>query len=163
MSNITFSITEEDVKASESSNYSAIPAGSYNAVLFDVKQETVKSGPNEGKPRFNIQFKIVGGDHDNRRVFGYVALYKAGDFWKTQSFFKALGYDMAAGSFTVPDAQDLAGKAIGIRVKVGKDQNGDDRNEVAGFDKPTASGSSADSVMAGIGATPVASSSDIWA
>lgn len=162
MSNISLNITEDDVKSAESSSYSAIPAGSYNARVYEVKLEQVKSGPNEGKPRFNIQFRIEGGDYAKRVVFGYVALYKAGDFWKTQSFFKALGYDMSAGSFTVPDPQELAGKLIGLRVKVGKDQNGEDRNEVAGFDKPTAGGS-VDAVLASIGATPVASSSDIWA
>lgn len=150
-------ITEDALTTSQSSGapLSAIPAGSYNATIFDVKQEQVRSGPNEGKPRLNIQFRISSGQYENRRVFAYIALYVAGDFWKTQSFFKALGYDMKSGDFEVPETNDLLGKAIGVRVKVGKDQNGEDRNEVAGFDKATA-----DSLLDSLGATPV--SSDVW-
>lgn len=156
--NIVLGITEADIAAAASSNYTPVPAGSYNAVVFEVKQETVKAGPNEGKPRFNVQFKIEGGPHDNRRVFGYVSLYKSGDFWKTQSFFSALGFDMKAGQFTVPTPQELMGLPIGIRVKVGKDQNGADRNEISGFDKPTAQKNVATAT-----ATPVANAADIWA
>jgi hypothetical protein len=88
-------------------------------------------------------------------VFAYIALYVAGDFWKTQSFFKALGFDMKSGEFEVPETNELLGKSIGVRVKVGKDQNGEDRNEVAGFDKATV-----DSLLGSLGATPVVS--DVW-
>jgi hypothetical protein len=133
---------------------SAIPAGSYNATVFEVKQEEVRSGPNEGKPRFNVQFRISSGQYENRRVFSYIPLYVAGDFWKTQSFFSALGYDMKSGDFEVPEVNELQGKAIGVRVKVGKDQNGEDRNEVSGFDKATS-----ESLLGSMGATPV---SDVW-
>jgi hypothetical protein len=93
---------------------------------------------------------------ENRRVFSYVPLYVANDFWKTKSFFSALGIDMKAGDFTVPEAADLAGKPIGVRVKVGADQNGQPRNEVAGFDKAT---NSAASALEAIGAKPV---DDVW-
>ena len=133
----------------------AIPAGSYNATIFDVKQEEVRSGPNEGKPRLNVQFRISDGQYENRRVFAYIALYVAGDFWKTQSFFEALGYDMKSGDFEVPETTELLGKAVGVRVKVGKDQNGEDRNEVAGFDKATT-----ESLLGAMGAVPA---SDVWA
>jgi hypothetical protein len=151
-------ITEDALaKASSGTGASlgAIPAGSYNATVFDAKLEEVRSGPNEGKPRLNVQFRISDGQYENRRVFAYIALYVAGDFWKTQSFFKALGYDMKSGDFEVPEVTELLGKAIGVRVKVGKDQNGEDRNEVAGFDKATT-----DAVLSSLGASPV---SDVWA
>lgn len=148
-------ITESSLTSGNSSApMSAIPAGSYNATVFEVKQEEVRSGPNEGKPRFNVQFRISSGQYENRRVFSYIPLYVAGDFWKTQSFFSALGYDMKSGDFEVPEVNDLQGKAIGVRVKVGKDQNGEDRNEVSGFDKATS-----ESLLGSMGATPV---SDVW-
>jgi hypothetical protein len=157
---ISLNFTAEDLSSTSTGDYGVVPAGSYNATIFDVKQETVKSGPNEGKPRFNIQFRISDGPSENRRVFGYVALYKAGDYWKTQAFFKALGYDLTAGEFVVPSPQELSGKPIGVRVKVGKDQDGNDRNEVSGFDAATpAAGVTA--IMASIGATHV-TSGDVW-
>jgi hypothetical protein len=156
MSSIKITGITADALADKGGSYEPVPEGSYNATIFDVKAETVKSGPNEGKPRFNIQFRLAGDKVDNRRVFSYVPLYVANDFWKTKSFFSALGIDMKAGDFTVPEAADLAGKPIGVRVKIGADQNGQPRNEVAGFDKAT---SGALSALEAIGAKPV---EDVW-
>jgi hypothetical protein len=137
--------------ASQSSDYSPIPAGNYPATIFNVVSETVKSGENAGKPRFNIQFRISEGTAENRRVFSYIPLYVAKDFWKTQSFFSSIGIDIKSGDFVVPEVNELLGKALTVRVKIGKDQNGADRNEVAGFDEVK----DASSLLASIGATPV--------
>jgi len=156
MSNIKISGITEESLASKGGSYEPVPAGSYNATIFEAKLEEVRSGPNEGKPRFNIQFSITDEGHKNRRVFSYVPLYVANDFWKAQSFFKALGYDMKAGDFEVPSVTELAGKPIGVRVKVGADQNGLPRNEVGGFDKSTDSAAAA---LAATGAKPVG---DVW-
>jgi len=151
MSNITISgITEQSLETK--SDYTPIPAGNYNATIFDVKSEEVKSGANAGKPRFNIQFRLSGPGVENRRVFGLVPLYVANDFWKTQAFFSALGYDMKAGNFAVPEVAELLGKAISVRVKIGADQNGEPRNEISGFDASKAGDSLAD-LLKGQGAT----------
>lgn len=155
MSNIKINITDEALAAAGGS-YEPVPEGSYNATIFNVVSETVKSGDNAGKPRYNVQFALTGEGVNNRRVFSYVPLYVAKDFWKTQSFFKALGYDMKAGDFEVPTATDLAGKPIGVRVKIGQDQEGKPKNEVGGFDKSTDSAAAA---LAATGAKPVG---DVW-
>lgn len=149
-------ITEDALaERSSTTTLSAIPAGTYQATVFDAKLEEVRSGPNEGKPRLNVQFRVSDGEFENRRVFSYIPLYVAGDFWKTKAFFGSLGYDMKAGDFEVPDATELAGKPVAVRVKVGKDMNGEDRNEVGGFDAPSAE----DVLASSLGAT----SSDLWA
>jgi hypothetical protein len=141
----------EDSLASKGGSLEPIPAGSYNATVFDIKEEEVRSGPNEGKPRFNVQFRISEGQYENRRVFSYVPLYAGNDAWKAAAFFKSLGYDVKAGNFKVPATADILGKDIGVRVKVGSDLNGAPRNEVSGFDAPTAGGD----VLASLGATAV--------
>lgn len=140
-----------DALESKSGSIEPVPAGSYNATVFDIKEETVRSGPNEGKPRFNVQFRISEGAHENRRVFSYVPLYAGNDAWKAAAFFKSLGYDVKAGNFKVPATADLLGKPIGVRVKVGTDQNGAPRNEVSGFDKAT----TASDVLSSLGAKAV--------
>lgn len=155
MSNIKINITEEAL-VETGGNYEPVPAGSYNATIFDVKSETVKSGDNAGKPRYNVQFALTGEGVNNRRVFSYIPLYVAKDFWKTKSFFSAIGVDMAAGDFVVPEPNELAGKPIGVRVKIGQDQEGKPKNEVAGFDKSTDTAASA---LAATGAKPVG---DVW-
>lgn len=145
-----------DALESKSGSIEPVPAGSYNATVFDIKEETVRSGPNEGKPRFNVQFRISEGAHENRRVFSYVPLYAGNDAWKAAAFFKSLGYDVKAGNFKVPATGDILGKGIGVRVKVGTDQNGAPRNEVSGFDKAT----TASDILSSVGATAV--DGDTW-
>ncbi len=145
-----------DALESKGGSIEPVPAGSYNATVFDIKEETVRSGPNEGKPRFNVQFRISEGQHENRRVFSYVPLYAGNDAWKAASFFKALGYDVKAGNFKVPATADILGKGIGVRVKVGTDIEGKPRNEVSGFDKAT----SGSDVLSSLGAT--ATDGDTW-
>jgi hypothetical protein len=152
MSAIKFDITQEALDSTTGGDYTPVPEGSYNATIFNVVSETVKSGPNEGKPRFNIQFKLTDNGVANRRVFSYVPLYVAKDFWKTKAFFSSLGIDMGAGSFTVPEPEALLGKPIGVRVKIGVDQNNQPRNEVGGFDKSTDTAAAA---LAATGATAV--------
>jgi hypothetical protein len=63
---------------------------------------------------------------------------------------------MKSGKFTVPDVADLLGKPIGVRVKVGTDQNGQPRNEVGGFD--VAAPESAASLLESMGAKPIETS-----
>lgn len=145
----TLKFSEDVLESKGTGSLEPIPAGSYNATVFDIKEEEVRSGPNEGKPRFNIQFRLSDGQYENRRVFSYVPLYIGNDAWKAAAFFKSLGYDVKAGNFKVPEVADLLGKPIGVRVKVGTDLNGQPRNEVSGFDKPT---SGAD-VLSSLGAT----------
>ena len=156
MSAIKLNITQEALDSTTGGDYTPVPEGSYNATIFNVVSETVKSGPNEGKPRFNVQFRLTGAGVENRRVFSYVPLYIAKDFWKTKAFFSALGIDMEVGSFTVPSPDDLAGKPIGVRVKIGTDMEGKPKNEVGGFDKPT---DTAGAALSSIGATETGS---VW-
>jgi len=157
MSAIKLNITQDALDSTTGGDYTPVPEGSYNATIFDVKSEEVRSGENAGKPRFNIQFRLSGPGVENRRVFSYVPLYVAKDFWKTKAFFSSLGIDMAAGKFVVPEPNELLGKAIGVRVKTGVDQNGQPRNEVAGFDKAV---EGAENILASLGAT--AAVGDVW-
>lgn len=136
-----------------------IPAGAYTATVFEIKAEEVKSGPNAGKPRWNVQLKVTDGEYDNRRVFSYIPMYVAGDFWKFESFFSALGFEVK-GEFSVPEINDILGKKIDVRVKI-REAQGDyaASNEVSGFNRPTSanasSASSAADALASIGAKTV--------
>jgi hypothetical protein len=88
-----------------------VPAGNYPVTVYEVKAETVKSGANAGKPRWNVQLRVSEGQYENRRFFAYVPLYVAGDFWKTQSFFESLGYDVK-GAFSIPETVEVLGKPL---------------------------------------------------
>lgn len=147
--------TDAVVNTSQTSDLGPIPAGTYSCTIFDAKAEEVRSGKNAGKPRWNVQLRVSEGPTENRRLFAYIPLYVAGDFWKTQSFFQALDYDVK-GEFEVPDVRDVLGKAVDVKVTI-REAEGDYSadNNVSGFVKSVSGASS----LADIGATE---SGDVW-
>lgn len=147
----TINVPSDYTPSTGSSDLGPIPVGTYDATVFEVKAEQVKSGANAGKPRWNVQLRIQGGQYDNRRVFTYIPMYVAGDFWKFESFFSGLGYKVE-GAFSVPEINDILGKPVSVRVKI-REAEGDypATNEVAGFNKRE----SATEALAAIGATTV--------
>jgi hypothetical protein len=132
----TFINIPENLPQSNSQNasYEPLPKGKYDTTIYDIQQETVRSGDNVGKPRWKVQLKVVSGDYENRRLFTLIPLYVAGDFWKAQSFFEALGFSLK-GNFEVPDTKDLLGKSLTARVAI-REAQGDypADNNVVGFE-----------------------------
>jgi len=152
---LTIKVPAEATSSQPSGDLGVLPKGTYSATIYEVKAEEVRGGANAGKPRWNVQFRVSGGEYENRRLFAYIPLYVAGDFWKTQSFFESLGFDVK-GDFSVPDIKDVLGKAVDVRVTI-REAEGDypADNNVAGFNKPTAGAEA----LKDMGATPA---SDLW-
>jgi hypothetical protein len=143
-----------------SSDYAPLPEGTYNANVFEVEIVQVKNGENAGKDQFKVQFKVADGEFSNRRLFTYVPLYAGKASWKTVAFFKALGYEPKPGEpFTIPTPNELAGKSLGIKVKVVPSQDGGQENNINGF---TAT-SNVESLLSAVTAKAPASSDDLWA
>ncbi len=143
----------DNLPEQKGSDLGPIPKGNYAVTVYDVKAETVKSGANAGKPRWNVQLRVSEGQYENRRLFVYIPLYVAGDFWKTQSFFESLGYSVK-GQFKLPEPSEILGKAtearVGIREAEGQYSA---ENNVSGFNVRAVS-SAVDNLSA-IGATAV--------
>jgi hypothetical protein len=156
MSNLIIDIPD-NLPQQKSNDLGPVPKGNYAVTVYDVKAETVKSGANAGKPRWNVQLRISEGQYENRRLFVYIPLYVAGDFWKTQSFFESLGYSVK-GSFAIPEPSEVLGKSTEARVAI-REAEGQysAENNVSGFNAKGAS-SAVDNLSA-VGATPV---SDAW-
>jgi len=152
--------TNLPASSASTTSYDPLPKGKYETAIFDIQHDTVKSGENAGKPRWKVQLKVVSGQYENRRLFTLIPLYVAGDFWKTQSFFEALGYSLK-GKFEVPEINDLLGKPLNTRVTV-RDAQGDypADNNVAGFEAGTELPVE-DLLKSTLGATPV-SDSTVW-
>ena len=141
----TINVPEDAGTTQPQGDLGPLPAGTYVCTIFDATAEEVRSGANAGKPRWNVQFRVTEGQYENRRLFSYIPLYVAGDFWKTQAFFTALGYDVK-GEFKVPDIRDVQGKSIDVKATV-REAQGDypADNNVAGFVKASSSSSSENS------------------
>jgi hypothetical protein len=152
----TISVPADLVQSAPTTDIGPIPAGTYSCTIFEAKAEEVRSGKNAGKPRWNVQLRVAAGQHENRRLFAYIPLYVAGDFWKTQSFFGALEYDVK-GEFSVPEVNDVLGKAIDVKVTI-REAEGDYSadNNVAGFVKV----SSGTDALTSMGATEA--TGDVW-
>jgi hypothetical protein len=151
---ISINISQADL--APKSDYSLLPAGTYNTTIFDIETLEVKNGENAGKPQFKIQLRVSEGEFENRRLFTYVPLYTGKAFWKTQAFFEALGYDMKDGKFNVPTTTELMGKAIGAKVKIAPGLEGEENN-VAGFVK---SASTPEALLRSMGAKKTTGSDD---
>lgn len=154
-------ISSGDLTEQNTGSYEALPKGTYSTTIFSAELTEVKSGDNAGKPQLKVQLKVADGEeYANRRLFTYVPLYTGKAFWKTQAFFTALGYDMKAGNFQVPEINELLGKSIGAKVTVvPNSMSGEDENNVGGFTSATSG--NVDAVLKSMGATP-ASTGGIW-
>jgi len=158
MSDLILNIPADLPASNSGQSLQPVPKGNYSVTVFDIKSETVNSGANAGKPRWNVQLRVSEGQYENRRFFAYIPLYVAGDFWKTQSFFESLGYEVK-GAFKLPEVNEVLGKALTARITVREaDGQYEASNNVAGFNAPTSGGSAADN-LAAIGATPAGS---VW-
>jgi hypothetical protein len=75
MARISLNIDQETFE-STNTDFTPVPEGDYKVTIFDVKAGEVQTGPNKGKQRINVQFRIQDGEtsadgkkQGNRRLF----------------------------------------------------------------------------------------------
>lgn len=126
---LNLNLKDADVKG-----FDAIPANTYDATVYEVTMGETKGSEGSklpaGTPFINVQFKIDGGEYDNRRVFrkfiippakvnGKPYEHKAMMEGMLVKFFVALGFDedaVTAESFE-PELEDLVGRECRVTVK----------------------------------------------
>lgn len=158
----TLNISSEERKEVKASNsFAPLPAGWYNVAVFNA-EEKAYDGPNSkgkehaGEPYYNLELRVIEGDFNARRLYGIqVPLFtkwgpstkegpNKGKRFPTNflPFFEALADEFGdpEGEFEVPDADDLLGKKLTVRVRVVADdykikqgEKDAKRNEVNGF------------------------------
>lgn len=110
-------IIDEEV-ANGGGTFKPLPAGWYTVEIEDVEEKESKSAKNLGKPMFNYKFKVIGGDHDGRKIFTTACLWKEAIFTQ-RDIQAALGlYKRGETSFQIADEDQLIGKELKIRVVV---------------------------------------------
>lgn len=118
----------KDVKAD--AGFEVIPAGEYPAIVTKSEMKPTKDGTGQ---RLNLTLQILSGQYQNRIVFdGLNVKNKSSQAEQIgRSQLKAL-----CVAVNVPDpksSEELHSKPFTLKVKIGKDQNGNPRNEVAGY------------------------------
>lgn len=129
------------LKGADAKGFDAIPANQYDAIVYEAKHVEVKEGSEgslpPGTPGIKLQFKIDGGDYDNRRVFTNLWLAPDGHEKKQvmdnilAAALVAMGFDeqeVTSGKLKL-EYEDFAGREV--RISVGtKPYNGQIQNEV---------------------------------
>src|SRR6188768_4069110 len=122
----------------ESTAREVLPTGAYPVAIVDVETRDVKPGsPNVGKPYWSIRFVVQEGNkYAGNSVFANIMLFsteKSGTLSTLSQFLKALGYDITAGEFELPDNDEIQGKTltiIGRKLPAGLDKkSGKELNE----------------------------------
>jgi hypothetical protein len=120
-----------NLKNADLKGFDAIPAGTYDCTVYEATMGETEGGKlPKGTPFINVQFKVDGGEYDNRRVFrkfiiappkidGKAYEHKAMMDGMLAKFFIAIGYtedEVLGGSFE-PDLEDFAGRECRVTVK----------------------------------------------
>lgn len=117
----------ESVKAND---FEIIPAGDYPAIITECEEKDTKDG--KGK-RLNLKIQILDGKYQNRILFDGLntvnASAKAQQIGRSQ--LKAIC--IAINNPSPKDSSEILNKPLIITVKVGKDQDGNPRNEIKGY------------------------------
>jgi hypothetical protein len=118
------------------SGFEVIPPGEYPAIVTKSEMKPTKDG--SGK-RLNLTIQILSGPFQNRIVFdGLNVKNKSAQCEQIgKGQLKAL-----CVAVNIPDPQtseELHNRPFLVKLKIGKDQNGNPRNEVAGYKAKIAS------------------------
>lgn len=135
MANISIDLTEEEVSQGLE-GFKPIPKGTYKVEITDATLTAVKSGPNEGKPMYRMEYKVIDDDqYTGRKLFHTICLWK-GAHYSLLQLLSALSDEVAPGKIEVPDVDELLGQEINVTVKVVPHFNeeraaeGEEQNEV---------------------------------
>lgn len=157
-------LKDADLKGSD---FEAIPSGNYHCSVYDVTMKETKGGQDaalpKGTPMVNVQFKVEGGDYNNRRLFRQLIIAPAKvngkpyEHKKTMDrilgqFFKCIGFseeEITSGNFD-PDLEDLKGRELLVVVGQKPKYNGAEGemdNVVKGFKPLSAASESGESKL----------------
>lgn len=127
-----------DMNAVEESKFEVLPKGTYDVVIEKLDYKLSKSSD---MPMWAIQFNVQHPEYTNRKLFTFMSFSP-----------KAIGMSKGALATFAPELitlsnfnpkliaeeQVLIGRAARVKVAIEKDENGDDRNTIKGYVKPTA-------------------------
>jgi len=125
-----------DLSGADLKGFDPIPSGTYDAtvvVVESIQAENPEGRLPVGTPGINVQFRIDGGQYDNRRVFNRYwmppAEYDEEKRMKTLGmlarYLMAIGYpeeQVTGGSFNL-DLEDMIDRNCKVTVKVDREYN----------------------------------------
>ncbi len=118
-----------DPKQVADSDFDALPAGEYKAVIVESERKPTKNGAGH---LLNVKFQIIDGQYKNRTVFDRFNLWNASEKAKliAQQQFKKVCE--AVNVMSPKDSSELHMKPLMIKLTV-TEYEGKERNEVKGY------------------------------
>lgn len=114
----------------KANDFETLPAGEYHAVIVDMDEKPTKDGT--GK-RLNVKLQIASGKYQNRTIFDGLNIQNRSEVAQKIGIGQLKSLCIAAGVENPKSSQELIGKSLIVKLKVGKDQNQNDRNEVTSY------------------------------
>ena len=105
--------------------------GEYEFVILDATESKLeKDGPKlkAGTPKVELKLRV----NDEATVFDNL-FFDTATFWKVDALLKSVGKHPGEGEIVEIDAFDLCGEKGTVRIKTGKTQGGQPRNEVDSY------------------------------
>ncbi len=157
MANLGTSFVTDEMPASTS--YEVLPAGWYTAMIGSVDIKQTKSGTGR---YFAIRYNITGPTHEGRVVFSNINFENANPKAEEIGRQQLRGLMEAIGIARLNDSDQLIGGHVKVKLKVEKDEQYGDKNQVTGFASAGAAPPSAPKAAAASPA-PKSSSAPPWA
>ena len=117
-----------DVEPNEA--FSALPAGEYDVIIMGSNMKQTKNGA--GK-YLELQLQVLGGTYQNRRLFDRLNLVNQSDVAVQIAKGTLSSICRAVGVLEPNDSSELHTKPLTAIVKVRKDLEGNNQNEVKGY------------------------------
>lgn len=127
----------------ESKAYDVPPSGEYLCYIRNIELKQVKpGGENAGKPYWFVQFSVAEGPYAKSSLISNIMLFagKPGTLSSLSQLMKAIGFNIEAGEFELPDPEDILGKQVLIRGTKKKAETKDGRDlperfQISGYKK----------------------------
>lgn len=115
-----------DLSKVKENNYGVLKAGTYTCKIVKAEETTSKSS---GNPMIKLELMY---EEEGVKLFDNVPIMEK-MMWKVKHLVEGTQTTLLNGEL---DVNDLLGKYVDVKVKVEKDDVGDDRNKVADYVVP---------------------------
>ena len=110
---------------------SILPAGTYNARIIESDVKPLKSGNGEG---LSLTFEILDGPSAKRRVWASLNTKHTNPVAQNIGQQQLSSICHATGVFKLTETSQLHNRPLKIRVKIRKDEQYGDKNEIGGYE-----------------------------
>lgn len=127
-----------DMTAVPEAKNELLPKSTYNCVVDEAE---FKLSANAGKPMWALVYKIIDGEYAGRKLFHNISFSEKALPYTKRTLAK-MKPELLTADFRPDklDDYDIQGMELRVKTKVGKDQNNENRTEVADVMGPVGAG-----------------------